>query len=46
MSPVEYIRAAYRVRSQLAPQIATAFALAVILTYHALTCPSLNWLLI
>jgi hypothetical protein len=45
MSPVDYIRAAYRLRAKLAPQIATAFALAVVLTYHALTSPSLNWLL-
>jgi hypothetical protein len=45
MSPVDYIRAAYRLRAKLAPQIATVSALAVILTYHALTSPSLNWLL-
>jgi hypothetical protein len=45
MSPVDYIRAAYRLRAQLVPQIATFLALAVILTYHALTNPSLSWLL-
>jgi hypothetical protein len=45
MSPVEYIRSAYRLRAKLMPQIAAAAALAVILTYHALTNPSLNWLL-
>ncbi|SAK98661.1 hypothetical protein AWB82_07229 [Caballeronia glebae] len=45
MTPVEYIRAAYRLRAKLVPQIATALALAVILTYHALTSQSLNWLL-
>lgn len=45
MSPIEYIRAAYRHRAKLIPQLVTAFALAVILTYHALTNPSLNWLL-
>lgn len=45
MSPVEYIRAAYRLRAKLVPQIATCFALAIVLTYHALTSQSLNWLL-
>jgi hypothetical protein len=45
MSPVEYIRAAYRLRAKLVPQIATSFALAIVLTYHVLTSQSLNWLL-
>ncbi|SAK57592.1 hypothetical protein AWB76_02477 [Caballeronia temeraria] len=45
MSPVEYIRAAYRLRAQLAPQIFTVLALGVILTYHAMTSPMLSWLL-
>jgi hypothetical protein len=45
MSPIEYVRAAYRLRAQLAPQILTVLALGVILTYHAMTSPMLNWLL-
>jgi hypothetical protein len=45
MSPIDYIRAAYRLRSQLAPQIVTVMALGAILTYHAMTSPMLNWLL-
>ena len=45
MSPIEYIRAAYRLRGELAPQLFTVLALAAILTYHAMTSPMLNWLL-
>ncbi|SAK73659.1 hypothetical protein AWB80_04140 [Caballeronia pedi] len=45
MSPVEYLSAAYRLRAKLVPQIATGLALAVILTYYALTSPSLDLLL-
>ncbi|MFM0051604.1 MULTISPECIES: hypothetical protein [Caballeronia] len=45
MSPIEYLRAAYRLRSKLAPQIAVVVALAAILTYHAMTSRSLDWLL-
>lgn len=45
MSPVEYIRVAYRLRAQLALQIFTVFALGMILTYHAMTSPMLSWLL-
>jgi len=44
MSPIEYIRAAYRHRNDLVPQLLTVLALGVILTYHALTSPMLNWL--
>ncbi|MFM0415684.1 MULTISPECIES: hypothetical protein [Paraburkholderia] len=44
MSPVEYIRAAYRHREKLVPQLLTVLALGVIFTYHALTSPSLEWL--
>ncbi|MFM0418729.1 hypothetical protein [Paraburkholderia aromaticivorans] len=44
MSPIEYIRAAYRHRHDLAPQLLTVLALGVILTYHAMTSPLLNWL--
>lgn len=44
MSPVEYIRAAYRHREKLVPQLLTVLALAVIFTYHALTSPGLEWL--
>ncbi|MFM0123347.1 MULTISPECIES: hypothetical protein [Paraburkholderia] len=45
MSPIEYIRAAYRHREKLMPQLLTLLALGVILTYHALTSPMLRWLL-
>jgi hypothetical protein len=45
MSHIEYIRAAYRLRAQLAPQIFTALALGAILTYHAMKDPMLDWLL-
>jgi hypothetical protein len=45
MSPIGYIRAAYRLRAQLAPQIFTVLALGAILTYHAMTDPMLEWLL-
>lgn len=45
MSPIEYIRTAYRLRTKLVPQLATVFALAIILTYHALTNQQLGWLL-
>jgi hypothetical protein len=44
MSPVEYIRAAYRHRERLMPQLVTLLALGILLTYHALTSPLLNWL--
>ena len=45
MSPIDYLRAAYRLRTKLAPQIAVVLALATILTYHAMTSRSLDWLL-
>ncbi|WP_157056250.1 hypothetical protein [Candidatus Burkholderia verschuerenii] len=45
MSPIEYIRAAHRLRARLAPQIFIVKALGAILTYHAMTSPMLNWLL-
>ena len=45
MSPIEYIRAAYRHRHDLVPQLLTVLAMGVILTYHALTSPMLNWLI-
>lgn len=45
MSPLEYIRAAYRHREKLMPQLLTLLAISVIITYHALTSPLLMWLL-
>ena len=45
MSIIEYIGAAYRLRANLAPEIVTVLALGVILTYHAMTSPMLDWLL-
>jgi hypothetical protein len=42
MSPIDYRRAAYRLRAKLAPQIAVVLALAAILTYHAMTGRSLD----
>ncbi|WP_161553662.1 hypothetical protein [Paraburkholderia caledonica] len=42
MSPVEYVRAAYRHREKLVPQLLTVLALGVIFTYHALTSPALE----
>ena len=44
MSPIEYIRTAYRYRRDLAPQIAILAAVGVILSYHILTNPMFNWL--
>ncbi|CAD6559240.1 hypothetical protein ACFQ3P_33130 [Paraburkholderia sabiae] len=44
MSPIDYIRAAFRHRTELMPEIATVFALGIIFTYHALTSPALDWL--
>lgn len=44
MSPVEYIRTAYRHREKLMPQLMTLLALGIIVTYHALTSPALKWL--
>jgi hypothetical protein len=44
MSPVDYIRAAYRHREKLKPQLLTLLAISVIITYHALTSPLLKWL--
>ena len=44
MSPFEYLRAAYRHRHELAPQLLTLLALGVILTYHAMTSPILDWI--
>ena len=44
MSPIEYVRAAYRHRNELVPQLLTVLVLGVILSYHALTSPMLNWL--
>lgn len=44
MSPVDYIRAAYRHREKLMPQLLTLLAISVIITYHALTSPLLKWL--
>ncbi len=45
MSPIDYLCAAYRLGAKLAPQIAVVLALAAILTYHAMTSRSLDWLL-
>ncbi|BDC45327.1 hypothetical protein [Paraburkholderia terrae] len=44
MSPVDYIRAAFRHRNELVPQLTTGFVLVIIFTYHALTNPALDWL--
>jgi hypothetical protein len=44
MSLADYIRTAYRHRGELAPQLATLFALGVIFTYHALASRALDWL--
>jgi hypothetical protein len=44
MSPIEYVRAAYRHRQDLVPQLITLLAMGAILTYHALTSPLLDWL--
>lgn len=45
MSPIEYIRAAYRLRKKLPLQIFTLIALGLILSYHAMTSPILGWIL-
>jgi hypothetical protein len=45
MSPFEHLRAAYRHRQELAPQLLTLLALGVILTYHAMTSPIPDWIL-
>jgi hypothetical protein len=45
MSPIEYIRAAYRLRKELSLEIFTLIALGLILSYHAMTSPILGWIL-
>ncbi|WP_345817759.1 hypothetical protein AAGS40_29530 (plasmid) [Paraburkholderia sp. PREW-6R] len=45
MSPVDYIRAAYRHREKVWPQLLALLALAIIFTYHSLASPALAWLL-
>lgn len=45
MSPFEYVCAAYRHRHSLAPQLFTLFALGIILSYHAMTSPILDWII-
>jgi hypothetical protein len=45
MSPIEYIRAAYRLRHELVLEIFTLIALGFILSYHAMTSPIFSWLL-
>ncbi len=45
MSPIEYIRAAYRLRNNLWFEIFTLIALGLILSYHAMTSPIFSWLL-
>jgi hypothetical protein len=44
MSPIDYVRAAYRYRRELVPQLLTVVVIGIILTYHALTSPLLDWL--
>ena len=44
MSPIEYIRAAYRHRAQLKLELASIAVLGLILSYHAMTSPLLDWL--
>lgn len=45
MTPIEYIRAAYRLRKQLSLEIFTLAALGLILSYHAMTSSILGWFL-
>jgi hypothetical protein len=45
MSPIEYIRAAYRLRKELTLEIFTLIALGLILSYHAMTSPIFGWIL-
>jgi hypothetical protein len=45
MSPIEFLRAAYRLRATHAPLLAVTFVLGAILTYHALVDTSFEWLL-
>ncbi len=45
MSPIEYIRAAYRLRNNLWLEIFTLIALGLILSYHAMTSLIFGWLL-
>jgi len=44
MSPIEFIRAAYRLRKELPLEIFTLIALGLILSYHAMTSPMLDWM--
>jgi hypothetical protein len=43
MSRFDYIRAAYRLRHKLAPQLAFALAVVAILVYDAFTSPLFYW---
>jgi len=44
MTPIEYVRAAYRYRALLKFELTAAVLLGLIMTYHAMTSPLLNWL--
>jgi len=44
VSPIQLIRAVYRFRSDLIPQLAVLAAVAVILSYHVMTDPMFDWL--
>jgi hypothetical protein len=46
MTPIEYIRAAYRLRNKLLLEIFTLIALGLILSYHAMTSPIFSSLLL
>lgn len=44
MSAVDYIRTAFRHRTELVPELTTILALGVIFTCHPLNSPALDWL--
>jgi hypothetical protein len=44
MTPIEYIRAAYQYRAELKVELTAAALLGLIISYHAMTSPLLNWL--
>jgi hypothetical protein len=44
MSPIELLRAVYRFRRDLKPQLAALSVIIVVLSYHAMTDPLFDWL--
>jgi hypothetical protein len=44
MSPIDYIRATYRLRKDLVPELVTLTTLGLILSYHAMRCSVIDWL--